>query len=737
MFSNRFNSKTMVLTIGIAMLIVLCSLVLVYYQGRENVIKVQDQQYVLMTNELSKDFTDFFDDGVLLTHRLKKHTMQQFDVDAYIADDSHVEDVKDSMYDMMMPMIRGENIYSAYIYFNPDLTGRPNDIWLKDESLEGNFVRLKEVPVTYYEQATADKDWYFKTKDQKEGLWQLPRYNTVFNSEELMFSYNESIYVDDLFIGVVGVEYSSRNLEKIAVKNRKNYDCHLWIANSDGHMIYHPLDIGYQPVEDYLGHIGIDELIVSEMKNINGKIGESIKLTRIENGWIVGATFFNTELKKQLKNMMFMLLTMILLGVIVLIGVSHLISIRLSEPLRKLTKEIDKIESGSFDGNISQELLIQKSAIGHLAVSIFQLVESKKNALKEVGKQRDEIIHLYEETYAINADLENTLFQKELLYDDLNIMFKKLENANIELENRVAERTEELNVKNKALENALKDNKKNNRNLRKLNKELEKSIKDLTLAQERLVESEKMVALGNMMSGIAHEINTPLGVSLTATSYILDQFNELEGELLTMSDEDLMGLLNDVTESSEIVYGSLKRSIELVGSFKEVAVNQHSNEKLAFDLLDYTKTVTRSLRHEYRHVVEELDIDIPIGIEVYSFPGAYSQIISNLVMNSIKHGFEDKINGRITIKAWQTGKTVVLHYNDNGKGISNRHLKKVFEPFFTTKRANGGTGLGLSVVYNLVNTALMGDIECNSTIDVGTQFKIAFPVNIDVAGEQE
>ncbi len=734
---KKYSSKTLIVMMISSVIVILFSLILVYYKTKDNMMGILNKGYDSMVTQLSNEYTELFDDSIFVVDLMENCIETNFRFEFYNQDTYHIEAIKEKMALVMTTIVEGKNFSSLYVYFNPNLTQRPNDICLEDERLTGEYKRLTERPINYFDEYTPDKAWYYKTLNSEEGLWITPHYNSNVESEQLYFSYNKAVYKDNLLIAIVGVELSNGNLEKITQMNKNNYASHTWIADTTDRFVYHPLDIGYQRYVDYYGYIDTSGLNIGDIRHATGKAGETIKVTRLNNDWIVGATFFNIEMNQKMKEILRLTIAISFLAMILLSGSAFLISKKIADPLKKLTKEVELIESGTFEGNISQNLLNQKSEVGNLAVSIFKMVEAKKNTFKEVGKQRDEIIHLYEETYAINADLENTLFQKEQLYDDLNIMFKKLEDANKELENRVRVRTLELNDNNKELESALKENKKNNRDLRKLNKDLEKSLNELTLAQERLVESEKMVALGNMVSGIAHEINTPLGVSLTATSYILDQFEELDGELLNLSDEALKELFKEVLESSEIVYDSLKRSIQLVSSFKEIAVNQHSNEKLAFDLLDYTHTITRSLKHEFRDVVETFDIDMPSDIEVYSYPGAYFQIITNLVMNSIKHGFEGVSNGHISISATEKKNQVVIIYKDDGLGIKKANLKKIFEPFFTTKRANGGTGLGLSIVYNLVKTTLRGEISCTSEENVGTEFHIIIPKNIDKAEIRE
>ena len=597
------------------------------------------------------------------------------------------------------------------------MINRPNEACIVEQGPYKDLVRSNDLDASFFSRKTNENAWYFNAIDQKKGIWISPYHSGEGRCDEMVFSYSQPVFVQGVLLGVAGVEYKSKNMEKIAIRNSVKGDYHLWLADASNHVVYHPLKMDYHYLNAYYGYIDVDTLAQEESQDYSGRHYESIKVYRLENGWLVGVTFFNTMLKEKLQSIFKIAHGTIMVAVLLLSIVMYMASKKISDPLKKLITEVKRIEMENKGENISKSLMLESSEVGNLATSIYRLIDTKKRSNKEISKQRDEIINLYEETYAINTDLENTLFQKEQLYDDLNVMFKKVEDANRDLETRVYNRTVELNEKNSALEVA--------------NKDLEKSIKNLTLAQERLIESEKMVALGNMVSGIAHEINTPLGVSLTATSYVLEQFEEMQSSIVAMSDEELNALMSDIEESNKIVFESLKKSIELVGSFKEVAVNQHSNEKLAFDLLEYTHTIARSLSHEYRDYVRDLKIDIPRGIEVYNYPGAYSQIITNLIMNSLKHGFQENSNGIISISAKVELNHVNLRFGDNGVGISKENLKKIFEPFFTTKRTEGGTGLGLSVVYNQVKATMQGDILCRSELGQGTVFEIDFPLNID------
>ena len=279
---------------------------------------------------------------------------------------------------------------------------------------------------------------------------------------------------------------------------------------------------------------------------------------------------------------------------------------------------------------------------------------------------------------------------------------------NVDLERRVEERTEALQV---------------------ANQELETSIVNLRNAQQQLVQSEKMAALGGLVAGVAHEINTPIGVGVTAASHLamkLDQYNKrYRSGQLTRSDFEAM--LGTGLESSEMILANLERAAELIRSFKQVAVDQSSGEARAFKLTNYIDEILRSLHPKLKRTQHVVEVECDGDVSIYSFPGAFSQIITNLVMNSLVHGFEGMEAGTITIRVTKRDNWVCLEYADNGKGIAQEYIKKVFDPFFTTKRGSGGSGLGLHIVFNLVTQTLGGRIECFSTPGEGVLFKIDCP----------
>ena len=285
---------------------------------------------------------------------------------------------------------------------------------------------------------------------------------------------------------------------------------------------------------------------------------------------------------------------------------------------------------------------------------------------------------------------------------DRKIMEDKLRKLNEKLEEKVVNRTEKLH----------------------------KSLKDLEKMQEHLVESEKMAALGNLVAGVAHEINTPVGVGVTAASHLQEKTELILKRYKnnTLKRSDLEEYLNTAKDSAKIILANMKHASENISSFKKVAVDQTKDEKRIFNVKQYLSEILISLHPKLKKTKHIVEIDCSNDIELYSFPGAFSQIITNLVMNSLIHAFKKKNNGTITIQINNDNNFFYIKYEDDGIGISEKNLKKIFEPFFTTNRIGGGTGLGLHVVYNIVTHKLNGMISCESIVGKFCRFNVKIPL---------
>jgi PAS domain S-box-containing protein len=257
--------------------------------------------------------------------------------------------------------------------------------------------------------------------------------------------------------------------------------------------------------------------------------------------------------------------------------------------------------------------------------------------------------------------------------------------------------------------------------------------KELRRAQKHLMQSEKMAALGRLVAGVSHEINTPVGIGVTAVSHLAEKTKALielykEGN---MKRKDLEKFLKLAWESSEMTLKNLNNASELINNFKLVAVDQTNNKKRRFKVKEYLDDIIISLKPKLSKTKHKVMISCDEDLEIDNYPGELSQIITNLVMNSLIHGFQDKDKGQIKIEVLEEEKSIELRYSDDGEGLPKEHINKIFEPFFTTKRGQGGTGLGLNLIYNIVNNILKGDIECKSTVGEGVTFIIKIPKEVD------
>ncbi len=284
---------------------------------------------------------------------------------------------------------------------------------------------------------------------------------------------------------------------------------------------------------------------------------------------------------------------------------------------------------------------------------------------------------------------------------------------------------------NKAFERAalIKEKHQYEKDLEKTNMELKISLETLEKTRDQLVQSEKMAALGELVAGVAHEINTPVGVGVTAASFLDAKTTEVKKKFASgeLKRSELETYLHTVEEVSNSILINMERAAELISSFKQVAVDQSSESRRKFNLKEYINEILLSLRPRYKKTGHSIDIRCEGDIELNSYPGAFSQILNNLIMNSLVHGFQGIEKGIITADISREGKNILFVYKDNGRGMNEEEKEKVFDPFFTTRRGKGGTGLGMSIVFNLVTQTLKGSIQCESSPGSGVVFTLKFP----------
>jgi signal transduction histidine kinase len=267
--------------------------------------------------------------------------------------------------------------------------------------------------------------------------------------------------------------------------------------------------------------------------------------------------------------------------------------------------------------------------------------------------------------------------------------------------------------------------------LRASKEKAESALLELNAAQQNLIDAERLAALGGLVAGVAHEVNNPIGISLTVASSFARRTDQFDAEMRSSTPlrrSQLEEFVRSSRDASQQLVGNLHRAAELIQSFKQVAVDRSHAERRQFSLSEATDQIIASLRPVLKRSPITLSVDVPEGLVVDGFPGSYGQILTNLFLNAANHAFPDGRSGAITISAKPRGTDdIEIIFADNGAGMTPDVQRQAFDPFFTTRRNEGGTGLGLHIVYNLVTQQLGGRMMLESRLGQGTTFRIIMP----------
>ncbi|MGY2051613.1 ATP-binding protein [Methylobacterium sp. JK268] len=266
--------------------------------------------------------------------------------------------------------------------------------------------------------------------------------------------------------------------------------------------------------------------------------------------------------------------------------------------------------------------------------------------------------------------------------------------------------------------------------LRRAKDQAETALAELRETQASLIEAEKLAALGGLVAGVAHEVNNPVGISLTVASTLSQRCAAFAADLAAgpLRRSQLQAFVESVQEAGRQLVANLMRAGDLVQSFKQVAVDRSQDARRRFDLGETCAQIIASLRPELRTARIALALDLPAGIAMDSFPGPLGQVLTNLFLNAVRHGFADGRAGTITLSAEPLGTDrVAITFADDGAGMEEGVARRAFEPFFTTRRDSGGTGLGLHLTFNIVTHQLGGRIALSSAPGAGSRFVLTLP----------
>ena len=392
---------------------------------------------------------------------------------------------------------------------------------------------------------------------------------------------------------------------------------------------------------------------------------------------------------------------------------------QLTNPLKSLSDQIAGINLEDLsDAKIQFTEVEHKNEQNELSVLAFafnQMMDKLEEYKYNLEQAKQELVQANHQLDQQNVYLEREVARKT---SNLSKAVIELDQQKKELEQHQQELREE-NERRKQTETELTNK----------HQQLRRSMNQLQQAQTQLVESEKMASLGALVAGIAHEINTPVGIGVTAVSYLDDRLNHLGRDVKnkTLTAKNMDKFLVEASESCSLLVTNLDKASHLIQSFKEIAVDQTSEAIREVNLNQYLGEVIISLQPKLKRTRHQIKVHCDEDIEVNCRAGALSQIFTNLIINSITHAFEENQAGLMEFELLQDEHWIYINYSDNGKGVSKEHLQRLFEPFFTTRRGQGGSGLGTHILYNLVIQSLHGAIQVDSTPGEGLHYKIKFP----------
>jgi two-component system, NtrC family, sensor kinase len=565
-----------------------------------------------------------------------------------------------------------------------------------------------EVPWNLDAQADLDMiqaEWFYlsnlKHNPQRKTVWVGPYYDAV--TKDWNISAETPVDLNDQHLMTIGYDIVLNDLVERA------FDDHLEgayniILREDGHLISHPEHTAH--LQKQGGSFDIFQLknqhlltVLQLVKNRqsdenvidNTQYDEYLAVTKIEGpDWYFVTVYPQSLLSHLAFDTAGFILMLGLLSLFIEITLLFLVlRLQVTKPLREFIDSTQKVGTGNFSLDSTHLPVHRFDEIGKLAQSFQQMAGQLKTSFETLATKNIELERL-------NTDLQQAIQAAEAANQALNQTLATLDA-------KVIERTAQLNAK----------------------------VEELTQTRHELVQSEKMASLGRLVAGFAHELNTPIGVAVTGASLLQEKYHQVN-QLIDqeeVDEDELISALDSINQMAELTLSNLRRASSLVGSFKRTAIDQSSDEVRQFQVKQAIEDVINTLHNKFKKTAIEIQLECPNDIVIYSFPGALDQIITNLMMNSLIHGFEDgKKAGHIRIEVQRLENQLHLIYSDTGNGIPPANVPNIFEPFFTTHRAHGGSGLGLYICYNVVTNQFKGQMTCESTVGQGTIFHLAFPI---------
>jgi len=664
----------------VALAILVCSVLLSLAVGLVLIInssihitdEVQNKYYYLVNN-YGNQINIRLKQTETVIHDLNINLTSQDDIENIFVDSEVKSDILAEMQRNLNNLVKTQSsTYDLFIYLQSP--NRVDEIVLTSlENSKASDVREIKVLAS---NAIMEKNYNFR------GFW-------LDYEDDMLLSYLQPVVINGELAGFVGARH--RKYEFLwGIKNYLGFikgDTVLYDTSYNTVVLNHQLP----------GRLNTDlSSLLSEIKKEPSGVVEIedpergeiiVAYSRLNNGWTMVIQMSDRDVYEKVYELMKLLIMFILIGSILSLIISVAVSGRITDPISGLVKEIKRIGSGDYETRVSDKYMTFNNEIGILAATV--------------------------ETMRFN----------------LSRNLKDIEENTKTLESEVDQRTKELVNTNEYLEVSMAELEENRAEMVFINDELEQTLENLRGTQEQLVESRKLSAISDLVNGVAHQLNTPIGVSITAVSYLKKELNDFYKRLKIdgVMNEEIKEELTEIAETTELTMKNLSQARDILDTFKYITSDSATEKETKLELGEFLSDLTSALMVKAEYVKYKLNFMCEKEIFINSFPSVLTQIMTNLISNTVIHGFKDRNHGGINITIEEKEHFIVITYEDDGAGIPEDVIERVFDPFFTTATSRERVGLGLSIVYNYVTVKLLGRIKCESINQEGTQFIIQIP----------
>ncbi len=464
-------------------------------------------------------------------------------------------------------------------------------------------------------------------------------------------------------------------------------------------------DVEDYVIEEHNGLFGYYSSIIFEFAGTSNRVGD--------------VTLFSTRdiaLERIRFSLYFIFGNAIIKSTFLIVLFTLAFSRMLNRPMEMLTQQIRNFRLDDLEHS-------RINLKSHRQAEFTMLEQAYNQLLDSIEDYQDDLKRTQQQLLKANRQLDD---QNAMLEQEVARKTSSLSQVLTDLERR----KNELEQRQEKLEREIRQRKIIEEDLREANQQLQSSVTASERLQDQLLEAEKLAALGRLVGGITHDVGTPLGIGITAASVLGEKLEAMRTALENreLTEAQLREFLAAGGESVGLLESNLQRASELLGSFKQVAVDQTSDAVREINVKNYIESVLQALRPRFKNTPHKFSLDCPEDFNVRCNAGALAQIITNLILNSLIHAFEDDQEGHLELSLSRRGDVLTLHYQDDGKGLTESQQEQLFTPFYTTRRERGGSGLGTHIIHSLVAQTFKGKISIKSAPQEGLAYTIELPI---------